>query len=123
MQILRAFALLGIASLFVPGTHGSLFALYAEFDTPRLTLLLLAFAMAAIAAGLALRSVRTWHGYLALGGFALAFVKARTWTVLGTFSDASVPLKLHAIAIVGGVIFTLLATVVGEPRDAADAAT
>jgi hypothetical protein len=117
------FALLGIASLFVPGPHGSLFQLYAEFDTVRLTLQILSFAMVAVASGLALRKVRSWHGYLALGGFALAFVKARVWTVLGHFSDANLPLKLHAIAIVGGVIFTLLATVVGEPRETADAAT
>lgn len=113
------FALLGIASMFVPGPHGSLFRLYAEFDTPRLTLLLLSFLAAGVAAGLAMRSVRTWHGYLALGGFALAMVKARVWTVLQHFSNAQTPLKLHAIAIVGGVIFTLLATVVGEPEQAA----
>lgn len=117
------FALLGIASLFVPGPHGSLFALYAEFDTVRLTLLLLSFLMAGVAAGLAMRNPRPWHGYLALGGFALAFVKARSWTILQHFSDAGMPLELHAIAIVGGVIFTLLATVVGEPRDAAEAST
>ena len=112
------FALLGIASLFVPGPHGSLFQLYAEFDTVRLTLLVLSFAMAAIAARLALRKVRSWHGYLALGGFALAMVKARVWDVLKHFGDAGTPLKLQAIAIVGGVIFTLLATAVGEDRPA-----
>lgn len=112
------FAVMGIASLFVPAAHGSLFHRYAEFDTPRLTLLLLAFGMAGVAAGLALRRVRPWHGYVALGGFALAMAKARVWTVLGQFSDAPTPLKLHAIAIVGGLIFTLLATVVGEPAEA-----
>lgn len=110
------FAVLGIASLFVPGPHGSLFSLYAEFDTPRLSLLLCAFAAAAIAGSLALRGARTWHGYVALGGFALAVVKARVWTILGHFSEATMPTKLHAIAIVGGAIFTLLATVVGEPE-------
>ncbi|MFN0246491.1 MAG: hypothetical protein ACKV2T_06260 [Kofleriaceae bacterium] len=116
------FALLGIASLFIPGAHGSLFQLYAEFDTPRLSLLVIAFAMAAVASALALRTVRAWHGYVALGGFVLAFVKARAWTLLGQFSDANLPLKLHAIAIVGGVFFTLLATAVGDSRDAAETA-
>jgi len=115
------FALLGIASMFVPGPHGSLFRLYAEFDSVRLTLLLLSFAAAGIAAGLALRKVRGWHGYLALGGFALAMVKARVWTVLQHFSDSQIPLKLQAIAIVGGVIFTLLATAIGEPHEPVDA--
>lgn len=114
------FALLGIASLFVPGSHGSLFRLYAEFDTPRLTLLLLSFVMAGVAAGLAMRKLRQWHGYVALGAFALAMVKGRVWEVLKHFGDAGLPMKLHAIAIVGGVIFTLLATVVGEPRDAGE---
>jgi hypothetical protein len=108
------FALLGIASMFVPGRHGSLFGLYAEFDTPRLTLLLLSFLASGVAAGLALRKVRPWHGYVALGGFALAMVKARAWTALQHFSDAPVPMKLQAIAIAGGVIFTLLATAVPE---------
>lgn len=117
------FSVLGIASMFIPGPNGSLFRLYAQFDTPRLTLLLLAFAGAGFAAGLAIRQVRSWHGYVALGGFALAFVKARVWTVLHQFGDAGLPLKLHAIAIVGGVIFTLLATVVGEPRESADVAS
>lgn len=116
------FALLGIASMFVPGPHGSLVRLYAEFDTPRLTLLLLGFAMAAVASGLAMRRVRPWHGYVALGGFALAFVKARAWDVLGHFSDTAVPLKLHAIALIGGVIFTLLATVVGDSDEAVESA-
>lgn len=113
------FASLGIASLFIPGPHGSLFRLYAEFDTVRLTLLVLSFATAGVAAALAMRNARAWHGYVALGGFALAFVKARTWTVLQHFSDAPMPLKLHAVAIVGGVIFTLLATAASP--DAAEA--
>jgi hypothetical protein len=118
------FALLGIASLFIPGPHGSLARIYAEFDTVRLTLLVLSFAMAGIAAALALRSVRTWHGYVALGGFVLAFVKARVWTVLGELDGMRPMPKLHAIAIVGGVIFTLLATVVGDrPDDDAVGAT
>jgi hypothetical protein len=116
------FALLGIASLFIPGAHGSLFQLYAEFDTPRLTLLLIAFAMAGIASALALRKVRTWHGYVALGGFALAFVKARVWTALQDIDGLRPMPKLHAIAIVGGVFFALLATAVGDSRDAAETA-
>lgn len=113
------FALLGLASFFVPGPHGSLFGIYAEFDTPRLTLLLLSFVAAAVAAGLAMKKPSAWQGYLALFGFALAFVKARTWTVLQHFSESPMPLKLHAIAIVGGAIFTLLATAVpAEPAEA-----
>lgn len=115
------FSVLGIASLFVPGPHGSLFRIYAEFDSVRLTLLLLAFASAGIAAALALREVRAWHGYVALFGFVLAFVKARVWTALQDFDGMRPMPKLHAIAIVGGVIFTLLATVIGDPEETADA--
>lgn len=115
------FALLGIASMFVPGPHGSLFRLYAEFDTPRLTLLLLAFATAGVVAALAMKKVRGWYGYVALFGFVLALVKARVWTVLKHFGESGLPLKLQAVAIVGGVIFTLLATAVGEPRETAEA--
>ena len=114
------FALLGIASLFIPGPHGSLVRIYAEFDTVRLTLLVLSFTMAGVAAALALREVRAWHGYVALGGFALAFVKARVWTALQEFDGLRPMPKLHAIAIIGGVIFTLLATVVGD-RDPMEA--
>ncbi len=115
------FSLLGIASLFAPGPHGSLFRLYAEFDSARLALLVLAFGAAGTASALALRQVRSWHGYVALGGFALAFVKARVWTVLGHFGDAGVPLKLHAIAIVGGAIVTLVATSIGTGDAPAEA--
>ena len=112
------FALLGIVSLFVPGPHGSLFSIYREFDGPRISLLLLSFGAAAIAAGLSLRAPRSWHGYLALGSFALALVKSRAWTVLQNFGAASTPLKLLAIAIVAGVMFTLLATVLRDEPDA-----
>jgi hypothetical protein len=116
------FALLGIASMLVPGPHGSLLRLYAEFDSPRLVLLVLSFVAAAVACGASLRGVRArWTAYLALFGFVLAFVKARVWTLLQQFSDSPTPLKLHAIAIVGGVIFTLLATAVGDERESAEA--
>jgi hypothetical protein len=40
--------------------------------------------------------------------------------VLQHFGDAGTPMKLQAIAIVGGVIFTLLATAVPE-RDSIEA--
>lgn len=115
-QPILVFALLGLASLFVPGPHGTLFGIYAEFDTPRLVLLLFAFTGAAIVAGLALRRVRPWHGYTALGWFALAMVKSRVWMLLRDFGDASIGAKLLAIAITGGVIFTLLATVVADDQ-------
>jgi len=105
------FAILAIAALFVPQPRGSLFDLYAGFDMPRIVLMVLGCLMAIAGAFAALKRPRPWQGYLALGGFVLAFVKMKTWTLLRALSMVGWPTKLCAIALLGGLIFTLLAVV------------
>lgn len=109
------FAFLAIAALFIPQPRGSLATIYAAYDMPRLVLTVIGCLLALGGAFAAMRSPRPWQGLVALGGFVLAFVKMRTWELLRALSNVAWPTKLCVIALVGGLIFALLA-VVNEER-------
>lgn len=104
-------ALLGIASLFMAGPTGSLWNMYSEFDPWRPGVAILGFGLAAVAAILSLRGAhaQTWQSFAVLGGFVVVLAKFRAWRILTAFDNATLPAKLLAIAIFGGVICGLFA--------------
>ena len=112
-------AALGLVTLFLPNGDGpSMFTVFLEFDPFRLFLMIAAFALPIAAAILALRATtsKSWFGMAALGGFAIATVKAQVWLILSKFGDTYLPMKLQAGAIIGGAILSILA-VAKEDRE------
>ncbi len=114
-----AFSILGLISLFVPITNGSMFQVFLEFDKFRLVMMIAAFAIPAAAAVMALRAVRTesWHGIAALAGFAVATVKMELWSLVSNITKLPLAMLLLTIAILGGVLCSLIA-VASEPKPA-----
>lgn len=105
-------AALGLVTLFLPNGEGaSMFSVFLEFDRFRLALMLAAFALPLVAVMAALRAAtpQSWHGIMALSGFALATVKAQIWLVVQHFGDVYMPMKLQTAAIIAGVILSIFA--------------
>lgn len=114
-----AFSVLGLISLFVPMTPGSMFQVFLEFDKFRLVLMIAAFVVPVVASVLALRSVRTesWHGIAALAGFAVATVKMELWSLVSNIGKLPGAMLVLTVAILGGVLCSLIA-VASEPKPA-----
>lgn len=112
-----AFSVLGLISLFVPITNGSMFKVFLEFDKFRLLLMVAAFAVPAAAAVMALRATRpeSWHGIAALAGFAVATVKAELWSLVSNITNLPLAMLLLTVAILGGVLCSLIG-VASEPK-------
>ncbi|MBL0217233.1 MAG: hypothetical protein IPQ07_25570 [Myxococcales bacterium] len=112
-----AFSVLGLVSLFVPITNGSMFKVFLEFDKFRLLLMVAAFAVPAAAAVMALRATRpeSWHGIAALAGFAVATVKAELWSLVSNITNLPLAMLLLTVAILGGVLCSLIG-VASEPK-------
>lgn len=111
-----AFSLLGGISLFVPIDGRSMFSVFFEFDKFRLILMLAAFAMPIAAAVMAMRAprVESWHGIVALAGFAVATVKTELWSLVSNITKLPPAMLMLTIAILGGVLCSLIAVATEE---------
>src|SRR4051812_25306277 len=91
-----ACSLVGLISLFIPMSGHSMFSVFSEFDKFRLILMLAAFALPPVMAVAAMRATRpeAWHGYVALGGFALATVKSEVWVMISHIAQAPAAMLL-----------------------------
>lgn len=112
-----AFSVLGLASLFIPMENGFMFGVFLEFDKFRLVLMLAAFGVPAAMAVLAMRAVKalSWHGIVALAGFAVATVKMELWSLVSNITKLPTAMLVLTIAILGGVLCSLIA-VATEPK-------
>ena len=111
-----AFSILGIASLFVPMNGHSMFEVFLEFDKFRLILMVAAFAAPLAAAVMAMRATRadSWHGYMALAGYAVAFVKSELWSLLSNITKLPTAMLLLTLACLGGTLCSLNAVATEE---------
>ena len=117
------FSILGLVSLFLPMDKGSMASTWLEFDQFRLVLMLLSFVAPAVVAVLALkRPVVSWMPYVALGGYAIATVKCEVWSLAGKLGESPLPIKMLFIAIVSGVVVTIVGVAKQEEANA-DAAS
>ena len=114
-----AFSVLGLASLFIPMNGHSMFNVFLEFDKFRLILMAAAFIAPAAAAVMAMRATRaeSWHGYMALAGYAVAFVKSELWSLISNITKLPTAMLVMTLAVLGGVLVTLIA-VATEDRPA-----
>ena len=114
------FGIIGLVALFLPLGDGmpSLFKITMEVDKVQLILMLAAFGLPALmgAMGLAKPPFLPWQAAVSLAGFALAAVKMRIWDMLGQFGSTALSGKLMIVAIIGGLIFSILALVKRDDR-------
>ncbi len=116
--LILVFGVIGLISMFLPVGEGapSMFSLFMAVDKFQLILMLAAFGVptAVAAAGLAKPPAQAWHGIAAAAGFALGAVKTRIWETAPHIMDVPLSLKLMIIAVVGGLIVSILAIVKPE---------
>jgi hypothetical protein len=118
--LILVFGILGLVSMFLPmgGGMPSMFSLFMEFDKFQLILMLAAFGVptAVAAMGLAKPPAQAWHGIAALAGFALGAVKTRIWESAPHIMDVPMSMKLMLVAVVGGVIVSIMGVVKPESK-------
>jgi MFS-type transporter involved in bile tolerance (Atg22 family) len=111
------FSVLGMVSLFIPMAGHSMFSTFLEFDRFRLALMIAAFVAPIVGSVLALRAVKTesWHGILALAGFAVAFVKSELWSLISNITKLPGAMLMLTLAVLGGALCSMIAYAT-EPR-------
>jgi hypothetical protein len=104
---------LGAAGLTL--TLVELDALRASFDqAPLHTILVLAgWALPAAMGLLAIvrPPLRPWQASASLAGFAVVAIRTRIWSALPSFPDASLEGQLQVVALLGGLVASLIAVV------------
>jgi len=116
--LILVFAILGVVSLFIPMDGGfTMFAALKAMGVGQLALILGGFVVAAVMAGMGLAKppMQQWQAGVALAGFGLVFIKGRMWNLADAFR-APLPMKLMAIAVIGGLIFSIIALVKPESK-------
>ncbi len=115
--LILVFGVIGLVSLFLPMSPlPSMFSMLMEIDKLQLVLMLAAFGVptAVAAMGMAKPPAQAWHGIAALAGFALGAVKTRIWETAPHIMDVPLSMKLMIVAVVGGVIVSIMALVKPE---------
>lgn len=116
--LILVFGVLGLVSLFLPMAEGapSMFSMLMAMDKFQLVLMLAAFGVptAVAAMGMAKPPAQAWHGIAALAGFALGAVKTRIWETAPHIMDLPMSFKLMIVAVVGGVIVSIMGIVKPE---------
>lgn len=112
------FGALGLVSAFVPSEGVTMFEAWKFAGTDQLVIMLVALALPVVMGllGLMRPPQKAWQGIVALAGFALAAVKLRIWEGIKEFGTAPLGGKLLFVAIIGGVVVSLLATAKPENR-------
>lgn len=113
--LILAFGALGVISLLM---DMDLLKAGLKEDTVNYALVLAGFVLPAIMGLMAIAKppMVAWQAAVALAGFALVGVKFRIWETLPKIADAGTAQKLGMIAVVGGVVVSLLATLKPENR-------
>ena len=118
--VILIFGILGLVALFLPVMPGgpSWFSGLLEADKFQLIMMLAAFGVptAVCAIGLAKPPAQAWHGIAALAGFALGAVKLRIWSTVAHIMDMPMSWKLLMVAVIGGVITSIMAVVKPEAK-------
>lgn len=111
-----AFSVLGIASLFIPMNGRSMFDVFLEFDKFRLVLMAAGFGAPIVAAVMAMRATRpeSWHGYMALAGYAVVFVKSELWSLISNITKLPGAMLLLTLATLGGILCSLIGVATEE---------
>ncbi len=116
--LILVFGVIGLVSLFLPMAEGmpSLFSLGMEASKIDLIKFLAGFGVptAVAAIGMAKPPAQAWHGIAALAGFALVAVSVHIWELAPHIMDVPLSMKLMIVAVVGGVIVSIMGVVKPE---------
>lgn len=116
--LILVFGLLGVASLFIPMEGFTMFAMLKALGMGYLVPVLGGFALAAIMGvlGLANPPAQQWQAIAAVAGFAVPAVRMKIWSGIVDGLKGPLPGKLMIIAILGGIVVSVLALMKPESK-------
>ncbi len=112
--LILLFAILGLASLFIPAEGFTLFSMLQLMGMAYLVPVAGGFALAAVAAAVAMKPpAAAWCAPAAAAGFAIVFGRFEMWKV-GQLFDGPLPIKLLVVAVFGGLLVSIIGLVKKE---------
>ncbi len=116
--LILVFGILGVISLFIPTEGFTMFAFLKLAGMGYLVPVLGGFVLAAVmgAMGLAKPPMQQWQAGLAAAGFAMVFVRLKFWQMIKGIGDAPLSGKLLIVAVLGGLIVSILALAKPESK-------
>lgn len=117
--LILVFGILGVVSLFIPTEGFTMFAFLKLAGMGYLVPVLGGFVLAAVMGGMGLAKppMQQWQAGAAAAGFALVFVRLKFWQMLKGIGDAPLSGKLLIVAVLGGLICSIL--VLAKPESKA----
>ena len=116
--LILVFGILGVISLFI-STHGfTMFALLKAMGMGYMEPILGGFVLAAVMGGMGLAKppMQQWQAGLAAAGFGLVFVRFKLWEALKGIGDLPISGKLMVVAVLGGLICSIIALAKPEAK-------
>jgi len=116
--LILVFGILGVVSLFIPSGGFTMFAALKLMGMGYLVPILGGFVLAAVMGGMALAKppMQQWQAGAALAGFGAVFVRFKMWEAIKAIGDMPISGKLMIIAVLGGVITSILALAKPEAK-------
>jgi hypothetical protein len=116
--LILVFGILGVISLFIPTEGFTMFAFLKLAGMGYLVPVLGGFVLAAVMGGMGLAKppMLQWQAGLAAAGFAMVFVRLKFWQMLKGIGDAPLSGKLLIVAVLGGLIVSIIALAKPEAK-------
>lgn len=116
--LILVFGILGVISLFIPTEGFTMFAFLKLAGMGYLVPVLGGFVLAAVMGGMGLAKppMQQWQAGAAAAGFAMVFVRLKFWQMLKGIGDAPLSGKLLIVAVLGGLIVSILALAKPESK-------
>ena len=116
--LILVFGILGVISLFIPTEGFTMFAFLKLAGMGYLVPVLGGFVLAAVMGGMGLAKppMQQWQAGAAAAGFALVFVRLKFWQMLKGIGDAPLSGKLLIVAVLGGLICSVIALAKPESK-------
>lgn len=116
--LILVFGILGVISLFIPTEGFTMFAFLKLAGMGYLVPVLGGFVLAAVMGGMGLAKppMQQWQAGAAAAGFALVFVRLKFWQMLKGIGDAPLSGKLLIVAVLGGLIVSIIALAKPEAK-------
>jgi hypothetical protein len=116
--LILVFGILGVISLFIPTEGFTMFAFLKLAGMGYLVPVLGGFVLAAVMGGMGLAKppMQQWQAGAAAAGFAMVFVRLKFWQMIKGIGDAPLSGKLLIVAVLGGLIVSILALAKPESK-------
>jgi hypothetical protein len=116
--LILVFGILGVISLFIPTEGFTMFAFLKLAGMGYLVPVLGGFVVAAVMGGMGLAKppLQQWQAGVAAAGFAAVFVRLKFWQMIKGIGDAPLSGKLLIVAVLGGLIVSILALAKPESK-------